>query len=167
MTNDPSRMEFEVRDTRPFIMSAVVAFALVLQVCLPLGFESIDLPLLALVYVASSQRHGIKGLLTGAAVGLVQDSLTQGPIGVFGILKTVIGYGAATAGQYIRMDFMGVRSILMALCFLVHQALYWIMETKLACGEVLIDPLATLILTALHAAAALSFGFLDRFCKMS
>ena len=72
---------------------AIPLVALFLQAFLPLriGFFSwFDLPLLVVIFFALARRSPVTGLLTGAALGILQDALTHHPIGVFGIAKTVV-----------------------------------------------------------------------------
>ncbi len=167
ISNDLPRVETEVRNVRTHTAIVVAVIALALQVHLPLYFDNLgnlDLPLLVVVYLTLSRRDVVIGLLIGAAVGLAQDSLTQGPIGVFGILKTVIGYLAATVSRFIEVDFIGARSVLTALFFLIHQLMFWIMGAVLLGNEISIDPVGTLMFATLHAGiAVLLFRFLDRF----
>ena len=167
ISDDVPRVEAEVRNVRIHTAIAVTVVALALQVHLPLYLDNLgnlDLPLLVAVYLTLSRRDVVMGLLIGAAVGLAQDSLTQGPIGVFGILKTIIGYLAATVSRFIEVDFTGARSVLTALFFLIHQLMFWIMESVLLGNEISIDPVGTLIFATLHAGiAVLLFRFLDRF----
>ena len=122
MPDDLPPVDAEVRNVRLHTALAVTVIALALQVHLPLYFDhlgNLDLPLLVAVYLTVLRRDVVAGLLIGAAVGLAQDSLTQGPIGVFGILKTVIGYLAATVSRFIEVDFTAARSVLTA-AFLSH-----------------------------------------------
>ena len=73
--------------------------ALFLQAFLPLRlhfFSIFDLPLLVVIFFAVARRSQVSGLLTGAVIGLLQDSLTHHPIGVYGIAKTVVGFGASS-----------------------------------------------------------------------
>ncbi len=167
MPDDLPRVEAEVRNVRLHTALAVTVIALALQVHLPLYFDrlgNLDLPLLVAVYLTVLRRDVVAGLLIGAAVGLAQDSLTQGPIGVFGILKTVIGYLAATVSRFVEVDFTAARSVLTALFFLVHQLMFWIMEAVLLGNEISIDPVGTLIFATIHAGiAVLLFRFLDQF----
>ena len=167
MPDDSPRVDAEVRNIRLHTALAVTVIALALQVHLPLYFDqlgNLDLPLLVAVYLTVLRRDVVAGLLIGAAVGLAQDSLTQGPIGVFGILKTVIGYLAATVSRFIEVDFIAARSVLTALFFLIHQLMFWIMEAVLLGNEISIDPVGTLIFATIHAGiAVLLFRFLDQF----
>jgi rod shape-determining protein MreD len=79
----------------------VPVLALFLQAYVPrrLPFFSIfDLPLLVTIFFAMARRNPISGLFTGAAIGLAQDMLGAYPIGIYGIAKTVVGYGASSLG---------------------------------------------------------------------
>ena len=155
----------------PLVSVGAVISALALQVYLPLYFGfvgNLDLPLLVVVYLALMRRNVVAGLLIGAAIGLAQDSLTDGPVGVFGILKTVIGYLAGTTSPFIEVDYPGARSVLVALFFLIHQVLFWIVETVLLGNEISIQLVLMLILAAAHAGLALAvFRLLDRLKKTS
>src|ERR1044071_680727 len=89
----------DISRLRPWIAVAVVLTALLLQAYLPLLLpffsayaNMADLPLLITIYLALLRRSPIGGLLIGMAVGLAQDSLSDGPIGLYGILKTIVGY---------------------------------------------------------------------------
>ena len=148
---------------------ALVVVALAAQVYLPLYVRtlgSFDLPLLIVAYLALLGRRPIVGLLIGAAVGLAQDGLTHGPVGVFGMTKTVIGYLAGWASVVIQVGFPGARSVLVAIFFLLHQFLFWTVQTVLLGHELAVDLPRTLSLAAAHAGAALLlYGLLDRWKK--
>src|SRR5260370_30864892 len=76
--------------------------AILFQVYVPrfLTFLSyLELPLLVTVYFALLSRSPIAGVCFGAAVGLAQDSLSHHPLGMFGIVKTLVGYFAASVSQ--------------------------------------------------------------------
>jgi len=62
-----------------------------------LGF--LELPLLVVVYFALMRRNQVSGLLIGAIVGLAQDSLSKNPLGMFGIVNTLVGYFASSIGS--------------------------------------------------------------------
>lgn len=145
---------------------ATLVLALALHVFLPLHIPLaglIDLPLLAVVYIATARRHILIGMLVGCLTGLAQDSLTHGPIGLFGIIKAVIGYSVASASLYIETDYAATRSLLAALSFLAQQVLFWVLEGALLGGVMALEPAQTLILSAMHAGLALLlFRFLDK-----
>ena len=102
--------------------------ALFLQAFLPrrLPFFSIfDLPLLVTIFFAMARRNPISGLFTGAAIGLVQDMLGPYPIGIYGIAKTVVGYGASSLGAKLDVENVGARFLITMAFYLVHAAVYF------------------------------------------
>src|SRR5258708_20921629 len=64
--------------------------------------QYLELPLLVTVYFSLMWRSPIAGLFFGAAIGLAQDSLSHQPLGMFGIVKTLVGYFAASMS--LRVD---------------------------------------------------------------
>src|SRR3954454_10163389 len=78
---------------------AIPLIALFLQAFIPMRlhfFTMFDLPLLVVIFFALARRSPVTGLLTGAAIGILQDGLPHHPIGVYGIANTVVGYGASS-----------------------------------------------------------------------
>ncbi len=59
----------------------------------------LELPLLVTVYFSLMRRSPIAGVLFGAGIGLAQDSLSRSYFGMFGIVKTLVGYFAASVSQ--------------------------------------------------------------------
>jgi rod shape-determining protein MreD len=102
--------------------------ALFLQAFLPRRFpffSIFDLPLLVTIFFAMARRNPITGLLTGAAIGLVQDMLGPYPIGIYGIAKTVVGYGASSLGAKLDVENAGARFLVTIGFYLVHAAVYF------------------------------------------
>ena len=111
-------------------MILVPLLAISLQTRLVLLFplaSSIDLALLVTVYFASNRRNQLVGLLMGAAIGLAQDALGSGPIGVFGIVKTLIGYMGSSLGGRIDVENPLTRLLLVFVSYYVHLGLYYIL----------------------------------------
>ena len=136
----------------------LAVIALLLQSYLPLYIPLVrhfDLSLLCVIYLALISRNVPQGIFIGALVGLAQDGLTHGPIGVFGIIKTLLGYLASSISLVIEADYPGARSVLVALFFLIHQLIYWIMQRVLLGTDASLDPALTLVLAAAHAALSL------------
>lgn len=122
-----SRDEIEVHSFGIVATIAIPLVALVLQAFLPLRWRAlsvIDLPLLVTVFFAVTRRSQVGGLLTGAAIGLLQDALTHQPFGVYGIAKTVVGYGASSLGVRIDVDNPGTRLLVTGGFYIVHQLVY-------------------------------------------
>ena len=127
------------------------------------GAGAFDLPLLIAVYLALTERNVPRGILIGAAIGLVQDALSHDPIGGFGIIKTVIGYLAASMSRVVEIDYPGIRGVLAALFFLIHHLLYWVMQTVLLGTNVSFDPARAVVMSAAYAGLALLlFPLIDR-----
>jgi rod shape-determining protein MreD len=107
---------------------AVPLIAIFLQAFLPLKFaffSVFDLPLLVVIFFAVARRSQIAGLLTGSVIGLLQDSLTHQPIGIFGIAKTVVGYGASSLGVKIDVENAGTRFLVVLFFYVVHEMVYF------------------------------------------
>ncbi len=63
-----------------------------------------DFPRVVDVFLVVVALHGLRGnslsgLLIGFVVGLLQDTLTSGPFGLFGFADTIIGYVTARLAQ--------------------------------------------------------------------
>jgi rod shape-determining protein MreD len=125
--------------------------------------SSLDLALLVTVYFASNRRNQIVGLLLGAAIGLAQDSLGSGPIGVFGIVKTLIGYIASSLGAQIDVTHPVIRAILVFVSYYVHLAIYFVLVRVLLDRSVAVPPWGGLLRALLNAGVGVVlFGLLDR-----
>jgi len=106
----------------------VPLIALFLQSFVPRRFPAfsyLDLPLLVTIFFAMARRNPIAGLLTGAAIGLAQDMLGAYPIGIYGIAKTVVGYGASSLGAKLDVENAGARFLVTLGFYLAHQAVYF------------------------------------------
>ncbi len=162
-----SREEIEVYRFGPLVSVLVPLMALVIQVFVPLkwhGFAILDLPLLVTIFFAVARRSQIAGLLTGAIIGLMQDALTHQAIGLYGIAKTVVGYGASSLGVKIDVENPGTRLLVTSSFYLVHQAAYYLVARNIlgVAPEWLWT--RTLLAALLNGAVAIIlFGILDRF----
>ena len=95
------RRELDIRRYPLAVYVLVPLAALVLQAWLPrlVGrFAYFDLPLLVVLYFSLIRRHPIHGTVLGAILGILQDGLTQGAIGIHGVANTVCGFLAASLG---------------------------------------------------------------------
>lgn len=113
---------------RPWVMLVAPVAAILFQVYVPLYFplsQYLELSLLVTVYLSISRRAPISGALIGALIGLIQDALSHQPIGIFGMVKTVIGYASASLGVRFDTEHVAVRLGLGFVLFLCHQLLYW------------------------------------------
>jgi len=112
------------------VPAAILAplIAVFLQAFVPLRFHFFsifDLPLLVVIFFAVARRSPVTGLLTGAAIGLLQDSLTGHPLGLYGIAKTVVGYGASSLGVKLDVENAGSRFLVVLFFYVVHEIVYF------------------------------------------
>ena len=116
------------------ITVGVPATALFLQAWLPrhLPFLAIlDLPLLVTIFFAISRRNPVSGLLTGSVIGVFQDALTSLPLGINGIAKTVVGYGASSLGVKLDVENAGARFLVTLVFCVAHKIVYFMVARGL------------------------------------
>lgn len=122
-----TQQHIEVHKFHAGSVIGVTAFALLLQAFLPVYFPRLhilDLPLLITMYFAFSRRNPSTGLLLGMAIGLIQDSLGRGELGLFGIAKTLVGFLASSLGARLDVEHPLSRFGLAAGFYLFHQTVY-------------------------------------------
>jgi rod shape-determining protein MreD len=94
-------------------------------------FQVLDLPLLLVIYFAIARRSAVTGVFAGAIIGILQDSITRQPLGVFGITKTIIGYLAGLLGNRIDTDNYVARLLFIFVLTFLHSGLYWLLVHRL------------------------------------
>jgi rod shape-determining protein MreD len=120
------RRDLEIRRYPLYVYVLIPLAAVVLQAWLPriLGrFAYMDLPLLVTVYFALNRRSPIHGTLLGMVLGLAQDGLTQGAIGIHGIANTVCGFLAASVGIRIVVENNAIRMVMNFVLTLLSSAI--------------------------------------------
>ncbi len=120
----------------------------------------LDLPLLVTVYFSIMQRSPVAGLFTGALIGMVQDSLSHQPIGILGLVKTLVGYFAASASQKLEISNPVVRFLLGFFFCFFHHLLYWTLVRALLGQNAEFDPGRELLLALLNAFVSIPFFLL-------
>ncbi|MBZ5633516.1 MAG: rod shape-determining protein MreD [Acidobacteriia bacterium] len=140
--------------------------AILFQVYVPRFFTYLaylEMPLLVTVYFSLMRRSPPFGVLLGMCIGLAQDSLSNHPLGMFGIVKTLVGYFAASVSQRFETNNAVLRLVLAFFFFFFHQFFYWVLARALLGEAVSFEPLQTLVLAVLNAAVAVPlFHILDR-----
>jgi rod shape-determining protein MreD len=122
----------------------------------------LELPLLITVHFALSRGGPISAVFYGMAIGLVQDSLSHQPIGMFGIVKTLVGYFAASVSMRFDVENPIVTFILSFFFYNFHQFFYWVLARALLGEAMGFDAQQTAIYGLLNAAVALPmFRILD------
>src|SRR5207247_2096416 len=118
-----SQRESRVSRFRPWVLFVIPLIAILFQVYIPLFFRFLaylDLPLLVTVYFALMRRSPISGTFIGALIGLAQDSLSKNPLGMYGIVKTLVGYFAASVGLRFDGAHPFIRLLLALFLFFLH-----------------------------------------------
>jgi len=165
------RREREASRFRARVVLLVPLAAILFQVYVPRVFEFLEyleIPLLVTVYFALMRRDPISGTLIGAAVGLAQDALSSKPLGMFGIVKSLVGYFAATAGLKLDVDHPVIRFFLALFFFFFHQFFFWVLSRALLSQPVDFAPGRTAVLALFNACVAVSlFHFLDKLRERS
>ena len=123
----------------------------------------LELPLLVTVYFSLMKRSPTAGVLLGMTIGLAQDSLSPHQLGMYGIVKTLVGYFAATFSQRFAVENTVVRLALGFFLYFFHQFFYWVLARALLGSDLGFEPGQTLVLAILNAAvAAPLFHMLDK-----
>lgn len=163
-----SRRELEEHSFHPAVALLVPIAAIILQALLPKPFPRLailDLPLIVTIFFAVSRRSPIAGAATGATIGLLQDLLTNQPIGVNGMAKAVIGYCAASLSSQIDVENLFTRALL-TFCFsFIQSGLLFVIERNLlGITAFHLLWLHELLRAIVNTAVAIPvFNFLDRF----
>jgi rod shape-determining protein MreD len=104
----------------------------------------------------------------GALVGLAQDSLSKNPLGMLGIVKTLVGYFAASVGMRLDVDQVFLRLVLAFFFYVFHQFFYWVLVRALLTQQLAFEMQKWLVLGLLNAAVGVSlFHFLDKLRERS
>jgi rod shape-determining protein MreD len=155
----------------PWVYVVVPLLAILFQVYVPMFFQFlrfVEMPLLVVVYFSIMQRNQISGLTIGALVGLAQDSLSDSPLGMFGIVKTLVGYFAASVGVRLDVEHTFIRLLLAFFFFIFHQFFFWVMSHALLGKVGVFDWPGTLVQAVLNAVIGIAlFSFLDKFRERS
>lgn len=161
-----SRRDVEVHSFPWIVAILAPLIALGLQAYLPLHFWRfgiLDLPLIITVYFAVARRNPITGTLIGALIGIAQDALTQNPIGINGISKSIIGFLAASIGVRVDVENPGTRFILIFGGSMLNSAITLLIVHRMLAmqsGWSLIHELIRAVVNS--ALALLLFALLDR-----
>ena len=151
---------------RPWVMLVFPIAAILFQVFVPLYVSLLgylELPLLVTIYFAMTRRSQVAGIFIGASIGLVQDALSHAPIGLLGMVKTLMGYTAASLGVRLDTENVLVRFGLGFLGLICHQGLQWGLRRILLGEAVSFEILATFLAAFANGVVAVPlFHLLDK-----
>ena len=159
----------EIYRFNPLVLILTPLFALVIQTYLPLYINAVtllDLPLLVVIYFGLARRNPMEGIFGGAVIGMAQDALSRGPIGLLGSAKTVIGYVTSFVSVRFAVEHRGVRAATIFSLYYLHFLMLYFFGT-LMLGQPLALVWANRIVAALvnTVVGVLVFELLDRFRK--
>ncbi|HVS89014.1 MAG TPA: rod shape-determining protein MreD [Candidatus Acidoferrum sp.] len=161
----------EVHKFRTGAVAGATIFALVVQALLPVYFpkaDILDLPLLITIYFGLSRRNPSTGLLLGTVIGLLQDSLSKSPLGLYGIAKTIIGYVASSIGARLDTEHPAARFALTVVFFGLHQGVTVLIKRLLLAQPEVLFTMRLGIAAGVNAIVAVFlFLVLDRLRKPS
>jgi rod shape-determining protein MreD len=164
LTDGPRRSR--IAKLRPAVIVIAPLLAILFEVYVPQLISYLaylELPLLVTIYFALMRRSPVAGVFFGAGIGLVQDSLSHQPIGMFGIVKTLVGYFAGSVSLRFDVENTAIRFILAFFFFFFHQFFYWVLARALLGQMVDFNPQQTLVFGLLNAAVAVPlFLILDK-----
>ncbi len=129
-----SREEIEVHKFSAVTTIGIPLLAIFFQAYVPKNIHFLqlfDIPLIVTIFFAVARRNQVAGTLTGCVIGLVQDSLTHLPIGIFGISKSIIGYTASSIGTRIDVDSPGPRFLMVFAFTLLHDLIYYLVRINM------------------------------------
>ena len=115
--------EVEAFRVHPATLWVAILVALLLQTFLPLKIPLaglMDFPLLVTVYFTLVRQNKIFGIALGTGLGLMQDALSHGYVGMFGMAKALVGYLAASAASRFNVESLFARSVVTASLILLH-----------------------------------------------
>ncbi len=129
-----SRRELDEHHFHPAVTLLVPVAFILLQALLPKTFPRLailDLPLIATIFFAVSRRSPVAGTLTGTMIGLLQDALTNQPLGVNGMAKSMIGYLAASIGFRVDVESLTTRAAMAFGFSLLQSVLLYLIGRRL------------------------------------
>jgi rod shape-determining protein MreD len=151
----------------PVIISVAALAALLFQTFLPLKLplaRLMDFPLLIVIYCALMRREKAFGIALGTGLGLLQDALSHGYIGIFGIAKAVVGYLAASASTRFELESLVARTVLTGVFVLAHSLCLAVLQHALLETPPPFQPLSIVVAVLVNVALGLIiFQVLDRF----
>ena len=164
--SDSARKKSRIAQFKWITIAGIPLAAILYQVYFPSFYSRLaylEMPLLVTVYFALMRRSPILGVLFGAGIGLTQDSLSDNPLGLFGIVKTLVGYLVASASLLVDVDRSRMRLLLAFVFYVFHQWFYWFIGSSMLGQPLTFSILETLGLGVMNALVAVPlYHVLDR-----
>jgi rod shape-determining protein MreD len=157
----------QVFRVHPATLWVAAMVALLLQAFLPLKVplaRLMDFPLLVVIYFSLVRRDKIFGIGLGTSVGLLEDALSHGFIGIHGISQAIVGYLAASSSTRFELESLLARAVMTGVFVLIHSLCLAGLEQVLLENPPAFDPLSLAAGILVNVALGLLvFQLLDRF----
>lgn len=122
----------------------------------------LDLPLLVTLHFGL-RRGPLPAVFYGCAVGLLDDTLSGRPLGMYGIVYTLVGYFAASVSQRFDVEHPAISGLLTFFFYVFHRFFYWVIARALIGELIAFDPQQAFIFAALNGLVAVPlFHMLDK-----
>jgi len=165
------RPKIEIYQVNPIFIVLLAVLTLALQSFLPVHvpfFRLLDLPLLVVIYFGLTRRNPIKGIIVGSIIGLAQDALTRGPIGMGGMVKTVIGFVTTLFSVRFDTDSRFFRFVMSFVCYWLNYISLLLLSFLIMRFPIPFDGFSRLAASLVNSAiGVLLFSLLDRFRKQA
>lgn len=115
----------------------------------------LNLPFVATINLLLRCRSTVSVMPLAALVGCLQDGLTHGPVGLYGIAYTICGYLVVRFRPYVRFDHVLELSLWFAGAYATHELVFGIVRSSLVGGAGETNLVLALFVTVLHAGACL------------
>ena len=152
-------------------MWVAVFLALLFQTVLPLVTplaRILDLPLLITVYFSIARQNKIFGTWFGTFIGILQDALSHGYLGMMGMAKAVAGYLAASAGIKFNFESLIARGLLTGILVVIHDLCVFAIRHALLESPLPFRPISLASGALVNISAALViYQLLDHFKRQS
>jgi rod shape-determining protein MreD len=166
MLASATRRELDVQRYPLIVVLLAPLLAIFLQAYIPRyvpKFDILDLPLLIAIYFSVGWRNPIAGTIGSALIGLVQDALTNRPLGINGIAKSVVGFFAASLGVKIDVENPGTRLLMNFAFSLLNIAIYLLIMHRLLALDLKTNWLHEVIKAVINSIVGVFvFDLLDR-----
>ena len=155
-------MHHLLRNFQILILLVVVVFAQVLANRY-FPFLFLDFPLFAVLYLTLAEENLVCTVVSGTAVGFLQDSFSPGLPGVNGFAKISVGFLAYLANAFIAIDRVVTRWVMLFGCSLLASLLVLVLRILFLDRSEILDWRRLLISSLLNSCIGLlMFYTLDK-----
>ncbi len=158
-----------LRSVPAWVAALLILLAIGLQLTIPSllpWFGDLNVPLLVFIYLVLKYRSVLIGMGIGLPLGWLLDGLTRGPVSVFGIIYTVLGFLIGVISEFLLTGLPLIRAILIILVYLLHEMLQYSIQVFVLNLQPTFEISTWLAQALLHAViGVLAWMLLDRLLR--